>query len=429
MTGSVEELLREAEQHLAGERYDLAVRHLHHALRFPEYHREVYEKYAFALRMLGDTRGAERVERVLTQPQRAESFFQLGSAFVEEGMYGQALAPLYRSYQLAPGEAAICYWLGYSLMKEFQLEKALLFMRRAYEKEPRLPMVYSMAYLYLLRGESEQADPFLLEMEKIVQREGEGTERLKYLREFRERLIAHPPKDIRDWHFVQYGTALLRVFHDDFPDVPEDPAHGRYMWVTLTYRQVAAALKALACLFESLETKTDYSSISYVSQEGAPLALALGEMLQLPVSAFSPANAGRPEIVLAVHSEEVNRIARSCIDRPESLIFSLTVDWTRETVMLPDVIGYFAQVSFLPWQERLEFRENGAAVRVPADDRPPEQIAKEIRNEADKVEESFLSSIARYTLERNGLWKLGRNTDCPRKRFLVESPLGGARLL
>ncbi|GIM47351.1 hypothetical protein DNHGIG_29000 [Collibacillus ludicampi] len=429
MTDSVEAILKEVEQKFASERYNEGIRLLNRALRFPEYRREVYERYAFALRMLGRHQSADLFEQVLLQPRRADAFFQLGNRFIDEGMFGLALAPLYRCYQLAPKEAVVNYTLAYALMKEFQIEAALSFMRRAYEIEPLIHVIYSMAYLHLLLGNPEQADPYLLELDHKVRQEEEGMERLKYLREFRKRLLAHPPKDIRDFHFAQYGTVLLRVFKDDFPHVQEDPAHGRYAVASFNYYQVASVLRAFQLLIETVVTKPAYSYVVSVSQQGTPLALALSRMLAIPMIAFSDSPERSPGIIVAVNSDEINEIARFYIDRPEHLIFAFSVDWTRETAMLPDVIGYLAQLAFLPWQERLEIGENGEAVRLPADERSPVQLADEIMKQLDQVEQSYVSALARYFKERQELWKLGLNTDRPRKRFLVESPLGGARFM
>jgi tetratricopeptide (TPR) repeat protein len=429
MTESVEALLKEAEQKFASERYNEGIRLLNHALRFPEYRREVYERYAFALNMLGKHQSAELFEQVLLHPRRADAFFQLGNRFIEEGMFGQALAPLYRCYQLAPKDAVVNYTLAYALMKEFQLEAALSFMRRAYESEPRIHVIYYMAYLNLLLGNPEQAEPYLLELESKVRQEEEGMERLKYLREFRKRLLAHTPKGIRDFHFAQYGTVLLRVFKDDFPHAQEDPAHGRFAVASYNYYQIASVLKAFQLLIETVVTKPAYSYVAPVSQQGTPLAIALSRILEVPLAAFSDTVGRSPGIIVAVNSDEINEIASSCIDHPEHLIFAFSVDWTRETAMLPDVIGYLAQLAFLQWQERIEIGENGEAVRLPADERNPVHLADEIMNQLGQVDQAYVSAMARYFKERQELWKIGLNTDRPRKRFLVESPLGGARFM
>lgn len=423
-----DQIIRAVEAHLDEDRYDRALELLYGGLRRPEFDIRIYEKAAFALRMSGNHEAAELFEKVLAGKEDPEAYYRLGYQLVQDGVYGPALGPLSRCVQLAPEAAAANYEFAYALMKEFYNEEALHFFGKAFEQEQAMSITFYIAQLLIFLNRSGEASLFIGKLEEQVQAGGgEGEMQLAYLKEMLHRYKTYTPENIRDWHFVQYGTLLLRTFEEDYPH-EENSSNGRYALVNFSYDQVAAILAAFQTTIGPLSVFPEYKYVAAAGEDSAPLAYALSKMLMLPVRSLEEGlAAGEQGIVVTAFSDELNAIGGHVWERDDVLLFSFALSWTHELNVLPEVIGYFAQASRLPWQQKIEFDENGEPVMVPADERPAEEIARNILDRVLHVDMHWVGQISDYFKQREQDIIAGKRVDVPRKKFFVHSALGGAR--
>ncbi|MFC4766338.1 tetratricopeptide repeat protein [Effusibacillus consociatus] len=423
----VHQILADAEEQIAADNYERAMEILHFALRRPEFDVRVYEKFAFVLRMSGKHEAAGLFEAVVADTEDAEAYFRLGYQLVQEGMYGSALGPLSRCVQLVPDAAAANYEFAFALMKEFYNEEALHFFMKAYEQEQAMSMTFYIAQLLIFLGRSGEATLFVSKLEEQVKESGEGEMQLEYTKGMLRRYRAHKAETIRDWHFVQYGTLLLRTFEEDYPDEPNH-SNGRFTFVNFSYEQVASVLAALQTTIGTIDVFPKYEYVAAAGKASEPLAHAFGRMLMLPVKPLADGLAsGQKGIVITSFSDELQEIGADVWERGDVLLFSFALSWTQETNTLPEVIGYLAQAARLPWQERLEFSEDGEPSVIPPDDRPAEEIARGILDRVLHTDMQWVGRIHDYYKERKAEIVAGSQIDVPRKKFFVHSALGGAR--
>lgn len=424
----IEQILRDADAHIDAERYEDAFEVLHYALRRPEFDIRIYQRFAFVMRMIGRYEAAELYERIVTNPEDAEAYFHLGHQLVQEEAFGSALGPLSRCVQLAPEAAAANYEFAYALMKEFYHEEALHFFGKAFEQEQAMSITFYIAQLLIFLGRSGEAAIFVNKLEEQVQAEnGEGGMQLAYLKDILRRYRSYKPETIRDWHFVQYGTILLRTFEEDYPQ-EDNHSNGRYTLVNFGYQQVANVLAVFQTTIGPLSLFPEYQYVAAAGETSGPLAHALGKMLMLPVKSLAEGlSSGQKGIVIASFSDELQEIADAVWQRDDVLLFSFALSWTREVNVLPEVIGYFAQVPRLPWQSRAELNEHGEPEILPSDERPVEEIARDILDRVIYADMQWVGRIHDYYKARQDDLVAGDQIEVPRKKFFVHSALGGAR--
>ncbi|GAX90688.1 tetratricopeptide repeat protein [Effusibacillus lacus] len=426
-TDVIQQILDSADEHMDADNYDKALETLQYALRRPEFDIRVYQKAAFVLRMLGRQEAAELFEGVVADPEDPNPCFQLGYQLVQEGLFGSALGPLSRCVRLAPDAAAANYEFAYALMKEFYNEEALHFFARAYEQEQAMSITFYMAQLLLFLGHKEEAASFASKLEEQVRESGEGQAQLDYLRGMFQRASSFPPHNLRDWHFVQYGGLLLRLFEEDHPGEPNE-SNGRYTFVNFGYDQTAAVLGALQAVVQQTPVFQKYEFAAPAGETSAPLAHALSGMFEIPVLSLEEGLAANKRgIVITAFSDELDPIAADVWDRKDILLFSFAFSWTRESNILPEAIGYLAQGARLPWQARYEAGENGEPVLVEADNRSAGAIAQSILDRLSHIDREWLTELRRYYAGRQFQLVAGNRIEVPRKKFFVHSALGGGR--
>jgi tetratricopeptide (TPR) repeat protein len=427
-TNEIERILADVEKEIDADHYERAMEILHYALRRPEFDLRVYEKAAFVLRMNGNHEAAELFEKVLEDPQDPEGYFRLGYQLVQEGVYGSALGPLSRCAQLAPDAPAAKYEFAYALMKEFYNEEALHFFIKAYEQEQAVSMLFYITQLLIFLGKSGEAALFARRLEEQVKESGEGEQQLDYIKGMLRRYRTHKAANIRDWHFVQYGTLLLRMFEEDEPEAAPNSSNGRYVIVNFSYDQVAAVLAAFQSAIDTIGVFPQYGYIAAAGEASEPIAVALGNMLALPVTSLTAGlSSGQKGIVIASFSDELAGIAADVWERDDILLFSFALSWTQESSVLPEAIGYLAQYPRLPWQERVVLGEDGQPVVVPKDERTAEDIAVHILDRVPHCDRKWISKLCDYYKERREEILAGSQIDVPRKKFFLHSALGGAR--
>lgn len=427
-TNVLEQILNDAEQHIENEQYENALSILHHALRRPEFDIRIYQKCAFVLRMMGRHEAAELYEKVVAEQDNPETYFNLGFELVKEEAFSSALGPLLRCVNLAPEASAANYEFAYALMKEFYHEEALYYFNKALEKEDAMSIVFYMAQILIFLGRTGEASVFVRKLEdQVKESDGEGEAQLTYIKDMLRRCRNFKPETIRDWHFVQYGTLLLRSFEEDYSE-EENLSNGRFTLVNFSYQQIANVLAAFQTTIGPLTVFPEYKYVTAAGQTSEPLAYALSKMLMLPVKTLADGLvSGEKGIVVAAFSDEVNAVGADIWQRDDVLVFSFAVAWTRELNLLPEVIGYLAQAPRLPWQSKVDFNENGEPVMLPADTRPVEDIARDILDRVLHVDMYWVGKIHDYFKERESELLAGNQSDVPRKRFFVHSALGGAR--
>jgi tetratricopeptide (TPR) repeat protein len=407
---------------MAEEMYDRAQDVLNTCLKLEVFDLRVYQRYAFVLRMLDRAPAAELFENVAMNPDDPEAYYKVAHALMKDNLFGSAINPLMKVVELVPMAANAVFELGYSFLKEFRMDDALAQFHTAYEYSPNPNTAFYVAYTSLLNNNIAAAKELFPYIEGEYAKNGEPPVMLNILKGMVERYEAFPPNDLRDWHFVQYGTPLLRTSEEDMGE-PNENLNGRYVFINYGWTNIAQTIVAFKRMIEEVPGFPKYDYIIPASIDVAPIAFAFSELTGIPMGPREFLDTTQKGILFTAWSDEVRFVAEHMSHNPNVTLFAFSMGWTLQAPVCPDVIGYLDQANRLPWQETMVMDENGERSPRPAMTAPPEVIMHYILERVEAVEHAEIDQLIAYYTERAHLLKVGENINNPRLGFQIESPI------
>jgi hypothetical protein len=185
-------------------------------------------------------------------------------------------------------------------------------------------------------------------------------------------------------------------------------------------------LKLGALLVRRLGLK--YERVYAASDLSVPLAVTVARLLGAEAAPFD-AEKSEPGLVVAKNTDELKPHGARFVEHGELDLFCLCLDWTRNQPLAPDLVGFFARHSYLPWEGRHEVApdESGrpAAIKPPAQ---PDDLGKAAQNliaiaERLDVKEE-IGKLEQYYRPRREHLVLGQPDRYPRRRvFSAHSPI------
>ncbi|WP_152559195.1 tetratricopeptide repeat protein [Tumebacillus flagellatus] len=424
----LQQMLQHIEDCMAEDLYDRAQEVLNTCLKLEVFDIRVYQRYAFVLRMLDRVPAAELFEKVAMNPDDPEAYYAVAQALLKDNLFGSAINPLRKTIELVPMAANATFELAYALLKEFRMEDALEHFKTAYEYSPSPNTAFYVAYTSLLSRDVEGAKALFPYMESEYAKHNQEPVMLNILRDMVTRYEAFPPKDLRDWHFVQYGTPLLRTSDEDLGEANEN-LNGRFVFINYGWLNVATILVTLKRLIEEVPGFPQYDYIIPASMDVAPIAFAFSEMTGIPLVPREELNTTNKGFLFTSWSDEVRVVAEHMSHNPNVTLFAFSLGWTLQAPVCPDIIGYLDQASRLPWQETMLIHENGERTPRPAMQVPPEVVQYHILERVEGVDQAEVDKLIAYYQERAHLLKVGENINNPRLGFQIESPIESIRMV
>ncbi|MGZ4134939.1 MAG: tetratricopeptide repeat protein [Tumebacillaceae bacterium] len=425
----LENMLSHIEDLMAEEQYEKALGVLNYALKLDLFDLRVYERYSFVLRMLGNAEGAELFEKVVMKPGDAEGYYAIAQTLISDKLFGSAINPLKKVVEFVPMAANATFELAYSFLKEFEVETAVEYFDHAYDLSPSPHTAFYVAYSNLLLGNLEKCKSLIPYIEDEYNKHQEQFPvMLIILKEMVERYEAFPPQDLRDWHFVQYGTPLLRLSDEELGQ-KVDTLNGRFVFINYGMLNVATALQAFKRLVEEVPAFPKYEYIIPASYRVAPIAFALSEMLEIPLVNPDAMESDFPGLMVTGWTDEVEAVSKHLIDNPAVTLFSFSMGWTQQATLCPEVIGFMDQANRLPWEETVEVMPDGSRQHRPAMTVPPEVVGHAILDRLEATPTEEIDKLVEYYKARSHLLKVGENINNPRLGFQIESPILSARMM
>lgn len=428
----VEELLGYIEDLMAEEDYSRAQDILNNALRLDHFDIRIYERYAFVLRMMGMGDAAELFEKVAFNPNDPQPLFELARALMKDKMYGVAINPLLRVSEMVPMAAAVNFELGYAYMKEFDIPAARRHFEYAYELEQSPATAYYLGYVALLQNDISITEQLIGYMDRHFETTGEEKPpTLQMLKDMMARYEAFPePQTVRDWHFIQYGTPLLRLSKEDLGD--DGDLNGRYVFINYGFGSLAIIMETFTRLIREVPGFPQFEYIIPASYNAAPLAFALSKMLEIPLAPVETLQSERKGLMVTDWTADVDAVAGHIAHNPNVTLFSFALDWTNQAHLTPEVIGYFDQAHRMPWESTVVVEIDGTRTQRPAMEEKPEELAEMILGRLEKIREEdgeSIDAVIAYYKERARLLKVGAQMSMPRMTFQVESPIESVRMM
>lgn len=395
--------------------------------------RDCYELAAACLRQMKADDEVKLFEAALAAFDDYRPFFDLGYHFVEAGHDRLAIPMLLRSFYLNPGNSDVGLELAIALCGRFQPDQA-----REVLLQCDLVSSFWVAYQYfwasMLCNIRDGAEQFIKESRRQFLAEAASHEvrgalyALDKLDEMRLRLqaIGAPKPLIRDWHFIQYGAAILDYFDDRDGQEGYKVAGGRWVYIGVSYQQLSITLTKLKRLMHILGREPRLV-LSMPDRDSKIIAQAVANMFKLPLTVIAdPANIAFEESLL-VAANNLN-LAGAQIERilKHQTVFSFNLDWLSQGPNTPDITGIMSQYCVFPWSKDRLVVEPGTNNRVsaPEDTRSPEEIAAEFSQEIDDMDPHFAEVLDFYKNYAPYL-KGGRLGGGKRWRFITDSPVPG----
>ncbi|MBX9688603.1 MAG: hypothetical protein K2X27_17980 [Candidatus Obscuribacterales bacterium] len=395
--------------------------------------RDCYVLAAMCLRQMKADAEAELFERALANFENYAGFFDLGYHFIDVGHERLAIPMLERAFKLSPGNTEVALELAIAKCGRFQPFEARKVLLEC-EFSEGFWLRYQFHWSSLLCGITDGAEQFIKDSRRRFLAEAASHEirgalyALDKLDELRLRLTLLPdPKPlIMHWHFLQYGAAILEYFDDREGQEGLQVAGGRWVYVGLSYKQMASTLIKLKQYLKAIE-RSPSLILSMPDRDSTIIAHAAARLFGLPLTVIpDPANVGWEEsLLIAANNWNLENAAIEKVLKGQS-VFAFNLNWLQQGPITPDIAGLMSQYCSFPWsKDRLQIDpESNERIVLPEDLRDPEEIAAEFNVESTEPDEYFPEILDFYN--QNALYlKGGRLGGTKRWRFITDSPVPG----
>ncbi|MBX9567537.1 MAG: hypothetical protein K2X77_01525 [Candidatus Obscuribacterales bacterium] len=393
-----------------------------------------YQLASACLQKIGAPDESALFERAISNFEDPDAFYDLGYHFIDVGHDRLAVPLLERALKLRPGDANIALELAIAYCGQFYPQKGRAVLSTV-GRGQNFWVNYQYYWSSLLCGVDENTDRFIKESRRQFLAEAASNEirgalyALDKLDELRLRLslITEPKPIVMHWHFIQYGSAILEYFDDRNGQNGLAVAGGRWVYVGISYAQLALTLRKLKTFLATLN-RMPKTLLTVDDRDSMIIAAAVGKILRAPVEIISePNTASREESLLVVANNwnlgklPIERVAKG------QTIFAFNINWLEEGPCAPDVCGLMSQYCTFPWsKDRLEIDPETKQRREAVEDkRDPEEIASEIAAEVVAEDELFPQTMEFYKSVGDYL-KGGKLGGQKRWRFITDSPVPGS---
>ncbi len=428
-----ESLYQQAKAHLIEKEYNETLRIIQTGLILKSAYKPFYELAYETLLNFESDEEAEMFQKALADFENHVPFFDLGYHFVEASQWTMAEAMLERANALNPSDCDVAYEYSLALAANFRFEKALEVLKKTNYPSDFWTSYRVYFFEILLNQDIKTAKEFIRYIRQVIYEKPEQGEddkfalyKLTQLQEMAQRMesVGTPARHIREYHFVQYGGAILH-FMDKEDEINIAGGRAVGLWLSpLSVRNIAE--NALTFM---KETEITPHQILYAPDRNSLiLATLMGKLLDIPIIPLSKANLREENsLVLAAKSEDFLewRELSEILPRQWTMVWGM--NWLEESAFCPDITGIMAQYAYFPWEESIKItHENGNPERVPADNRNSGMIAGEILSLSPSEEEKFdfLKHLDFY-IKQKYMLKCTQNKG-KRHLFVRESPLGGS---
>jgi tetratricopeptide (TPR) repeat protein len=390
-------------------------------------YRPLYELSIACLDKMGGEEEKQLFEEALRNFDSADPFIQLGTHFSSTGHYMLVQPFLEKALQLKPGDVDAAHDLAIAYARRFDIPKAVA----ALESVPAETDFWAFWFLtkcWLLNSEPAKAAPAIASMDRYLEQNPgeEGFEilqlKVEELKEIakRFRTIQQPQTHIRDWQYIQYGSAILDYF-DEGDD--KDVAGGRYVasWGSLQgLRENINTLKAFAD-----HLSLSFTGIKYINdRHSAIIGLAIASIFGLPAAAYRSEADNSNCLVVAGNTSSFDEFEELRTVGDGLVIYALNHNWLQNSFVTPDIIGFMSQSYYFPWDVTLRVVD-GKVDEIPPDNRAEDEIVDELVQLAPAAKD-HAELFSFYAQRRDHLKGIGAFSNQHRYNFMLESPVPGS---
>jgi hypothetical protein len=312
-----------------------------------------------------DERFSAPFEAAVAEPTSVSALYDAGYGAFEFGLFDVAACVLSRAHALAPGQEKVVSELVAALEEDGDNRAACLVL----QAEAKL-LKRSFICRYLLAFNAILAADLPLARETFEKLGAPADETSAFLagriRAMLKRVDAVLPlagltdQDLRGWHFVSTGGALLHLSPYGFGGGMQ----GRYAFTQDSYARCRHTLGLLSKLVEAWGLEPE-QILAPDDRDSHILATAASRLLDLPLQTYGP-DAG-PGLIVAFDLSALSETTPRDLlfHRPGQVLFAHACCWTDPPACAPDAAGFLYQNHQLAWGERLQADPAGGVIKVP----------------------------------------------------------------
>lgn len=281
---------------------------------------------AHVLRLGGERTTAELFDRAADAPHDPQRLFELGSELTSAEQPEAGAAMLERALAFAPFDAVVRSELAIAQARAGWPDRVVetLALHPCLADDPGA--LFQFGWASLLCGDLRAAEGALAELEGAR----ELGRKLRHAIE-RARTVAGDPTSARSCVFVEHGALLL----DD-----GGPLGGRYAKLSADRAWMERTLGALGWALGELVPPPR----RVIAIDDAHRALAEAVARACDGAVLEPGKGRVPAgVIPLLHAGELEALPRESLDADGTLVFALTMDFTRSAPRVPEVIGAFAR--------------------------------------------------------------------------------------
>ena len=327
-------------------------------------------------REIGGDEFGDRVHSCCADPDDPQATFDLGCAFLEEGVADVAACLLARTLQFVPEEEDVLAALTFALEQDHRFEDAYKLVRANAANHPDSFFVkFLLAFNAIMCADLDAARRFAADMSDPPDEDDRDmAESIRAILargdEVKDK-TSLDANDLRGWHYVVTGGLLLHVSPDD---VTEE-MNGRYAFTTDSYERCKEGLlrlKEVLAVCDKLPTKI----LALTDRGSEILSIAAGEIFDVPVEPWTVKSG--EGLVVAYDLEELEEEAAEALyeHHENQILFAHASCWT-EQAYTPDITTYLYQAQNSPWDTRMQIVDEDV-ISLPPDNAEPKEIARRI---------------------------------------------------
>lgn len=303
-------------------------------------------------------KAAEKFRTVVNLEGDFLAYFNLGYVLVEMDRHEEGLDAFQRCLELEPNDPATHYEMSYIHYTQGEFHTALHHLQHpllSYPEDWEVHNLIGKCYLGLRRYDNA-LDAFgqALMLAQMPQSQAELLDNIASVERHREFRSLNSDKDQM---YAEEGVVYIGSAQDNGLKVAEMEDYH------FTYPDIGTTLQRLLALQQG--SHWQFTALVALDKLSQPLALALGETLQLPLHDISELGADDTALLIMSVVREVELMLLAMERAPCSTIsFCLGLNWLRHSKILPDIIGIAARGSCsVPWEAELRrLRADGAPI-------------------------------------------------------------------
>ena len=309
-------------------------------------------------------------------PGSPQALYDYGYQCVDSGASFLAVPALGEALRLAPDARGVLVELVTALEHEERHGEAVAVLREREAGLPAWPEGYLLAYNALMSGDVEAARAAWTALPEPVGEDQRWEPAFARLRRMLDRAAVAQEfcpldgHDLRGWHFVLTGGVLTTLSPWGF----DAGMNGRWGYIQETLGSCLWGLRRLRLVLDTAGCAP--CSVSLLPDRSSHImGLAAAQVLGLPAEPYA---AGRSDTVVVAYDlgEVDDTIVSGLRERvPGQVLFEHATCWTTPPAASADVSTLLAQFSTPPWGRGLRRGADGSVERMPADDRPAEEVA------------------------------------------------------